>query len=245
MTTNHTLILDYGNTLKKLAVFEDNTLLVLHKTQGHIAPLVENIAHTFPHIRHAILGSVAAIPQRELTLLQQHYQLLVFDQHTPLPFSNQYGSPQSLGLDRLANVAGALLHFPGHDMLIVDIGSCITYDIVDKEARYWGGAISPGMRLRAQAMHHFTHQLPLVEVPKETLRIGNDTISCMQSGIVHGTSAEISGMIDGYLADYKDLKVLFSGGDAHYFENRVKYHIFAAPNLVLEGLHNILRYNED
>lgn len=240
----HVLVLDYGNSLKKIAVFEADKLLLCYKTPHSAIPIIKDIYHKFPLLKHAIIGSVSHIEEGELEMLKQSFQLLVFTHTTPLPFINQYQTPRTLGLDRLANVAGGLARFPKQNMLIIDIGSCITYDIIKASGTYLGGAITPGLRLRAMAMHQFTDKLPMVEHNVPTSVLGTSTTSCMQSGIFNGTRAEIDGMIDVYKADFKDLKIILSGGDALYFEKRLKNNIFAAPNLVLEGLHNILKYNE-
>ncbi len=240
----HILVLDYGNTLKKLAVFEDGSLLVCTKTKGSISPIIKDIQSHFPGLKQAIISSVSAVPDTEFQLLQSQFQLFVFNHSTALPFTNAYQTPLTLGLDRLANVAGGIALFPKQNLLIIDAGSCITYDFVDHEGVYLGGAISPGLPLRAKAMHHFTQHLPLIQPAQETTLLGKDTQSCMQSGIIHGTTAEIDGMISAYLSDYKFIKAILSGGDALYFEKRLKNNIFAAPNLVLEGLYHILKHNE-
>ncbi len=243
-TPFYTLVLDYGNTLKKLAVFENGQLLSCTKTKDSITPIIKTIQTNFPHLQHAIIGSVSSVPDAELKLLKSQFKLFIFNHNTPLPFKNAYQTPHTLGLDRLANVAGGTARFPHENLLIVDIGSCITYDIVNKQGVYLGGAISPGLKLRAKAMHHFTEHLPLIQPEKDTALLGQDTYSCMQSGIIHGTAAEIDGMISSYRSDYKNIRTILSGGDALYFEKRLKNNIFAAPNLVLEGLYNILKHNE-
>ncbi len=243
-SANYTLVLDYGNTLKKLAVFKNNKLVSCTKTKDSIQPIIKDIKTNFPGVTHAIIGSVTTVSDAERQLLQSQFKLFVFNHNTPLPFKNAYHTPHSLGLDRLANVAGGRALFPNNNLLIVDIGSCITYDIVTQEGIYLGGAISPGLPLRAKAMHHFTQHLPLIQPAQTTALLGTDTHTCMQSGVLHGTTAEIEGMITAYSSDYKNLKTILSGGDTLYFEKRLKNNIFAAPNLVLEGLYNILKYNE-
>ena len=127
--------------------------------------------------------------------------------------------------------------------LIIDIGTCITYDLIDKSGTYQGGGISPGVNMKLKAMHKFTSGLPIVAVRKPADLIGRTTKECMLSGVVNGTIAEIEGVIASYRQFFKDLNIIMCGGDAIFFESKIKDHIFAIPNLVLIGLNQILRFN--
>ncbi len=126
---------------------------------------------------------------------------------------------------------------------MVDAGTCINYEFIDKNGHYLGGAISPGVTMRFEAMHKFTARLPLVHLNNNVLMIGNSTETCMQSGVLHGALAEVDGTIEKYIANYPGLVVILCGGDAAIFENRLKHRIFVAPDLILKGLNSILLYN--
>ncbi len=172
------------------------------------------------------------------------FPFLFFDKETPLPILNHYRSPNTLGLDRLAAVIGARAFVADGAVLCIDLGTCITYDFMDGSDNFQGGAISPGMGLRARAMHAFTARLPLVEPIQEVpFFLGRDTRTCMKSGIYHGVLGEIHEYIRLFTASYGKVKVFICGGDAEIFESLTKDHIFVIPNLVLYGLDRILTYN--
>ena len=160
-----------------------------------------------------------------------------------VPFKNSYATPHSLGVDRLALAAAAYNHNPRGNTLVIDAGTCITYDLVNNFGEYIGGAISPGMRMRYNAMHEQTSGLPLLE-PDEILDfIGNSTESCMHSGVINGLTQEIDGVIDQYQSRFQDLTVILTGGDSHFFAKRLKNTIFANSKFLLEGLNCLLEYN--
>jgi type III pantothenate kinase len=161
----------------------------------------------------------------------------------PLPIKILYATPQTLGVDRIAGSCGALQLFPGKNTLVIDAGTCITYDFTDSSKQYYGGGISPGLKMRFQAVHTFTARLPLVSPVENPELIGNSTETSIQSGIVNGTVAEIDGIIDRYRQKYPDLQVILCGGDGPFFENKLKASIFASPDLVLIGLNSVLIHN--
>ena len=148
-----------------------------------------------------------------------------------------------MGRDRLAGAVGAYHLYPNTACLSIDIGTCITYDFLDAEGVYHGGAISHGMRLRFKSMHHFTANLPLVKRQRLDSVLGFNTVSSMASGAQFGMSFEIDGYFYHIRSQYPDFKVLLSGGDTSYFVSQLKSEIFAHPNLVLSGLNQILEYN--
>ena len=159
-----------------------------------------------------------------------------------MPFSIDYATPHTLGVDRLALAAGGLsIH--SDDLLIIDIGTCITYDLVENGKVYKGGAISPGAKLRAKSMHNFTHKLPLVEAMTACDLVGNSTEKSIMSGLVFGIVFEIEGFITKIRDDFPEIKVILSGGDAEFFETKINQSIFVVPNLALLGLNKILQEN--
>jgi type III pantothenate kinase len=175
--------------------------------------------------------------------LEQRFKLILLDETTRLPIMNLYKS-KTLGKDRLAAAVGGHAKFPGEDVLIVNCGTAITYDVVIKEGEYIGGAISPGMQMRFNALHTFTSQLPLLSYSEINFLTGNNTDDSVLSGVINGMTAEIEGMIAKYKKEYPGIKVILSGGDLNYFDNRLKISIFAVPNIVIYGLHQILVFND-
>jgi type III pantothenate kinase len=174
------------------------------------------------------------------------FPFLFFDHGIRLPIHNKYSTPHTLGLDRLAAVMGARAWGNHGPALAIDLGTCITYDVINAADEYLGGAISPGVSMRFEAMHRQTARLPLATLTKfPPPFIGEDTVSCLQSGVFFGVREELKGMIKAYAHIYPDLKVFICGGDAEYFESLTKDHIFVIPNLVLYGLERILTYNVD
>lgn len=168
---------------------------------------------------------------------------IVLDHQTPLPLKINYQSPATLGVDRIAAATGSTVLFKGGNNLVIDIGTCITYDMVDSDSVYHGGGISPGVDMRLKAMHKFTSGLPLVAVKGMPELIGKTTRECMLSGVIHGTVAELEGIILRYRQFFEQLNIIICGGGAIFFESKIKDDIFAVPNLVLVGLNHILRYN--
>ncbi|MDA9313033.1 type III pantothenate kinase, partial [Vicingaceae bacterium] len=154
-------------------------------------------------------------------------------------------SPDTLGKDRIAAVAGAQGQFPNQNTLVIDAGTCVTYDFLTAEGDYLGGAISPGVQLRLQAMNDYTSKLPLLkwEGADNPQSIGDTTITSMLSGAVNGLISEMRGFIESYEKQYKSLKIVITGGDSNFFVKELKNGIFADPNLVLKGLNDILIYN--
>jgi len=238
------LVLDFGNTLKKIAVFRDYDIVENTSTQGDVVQIIEDFKRRYPNLKSAILSSVIKIDIHLMTYLKTNFKFIYFNHNTVIPLLNKYQSPETLGHDRIAAAVGAAIEFPEKDLLVIDAGSSITYEIITKTGEYLGGAISPGIQMRAKALNQFTNLLPLVETHTNNLQIGNTTETCLKSGVVNGAIAEISGMIAAFLQSYEKLQIILTGGDAYYFDKSLKYDIFASENLVLKGLNYIIDYNE-
>jgi len=238
------LILDFGNTLKKLAVFQGDDLVDSTSTTNDVINIIEDYKTTYPDLKSAILSSVVNVDIHFISYLKSNFKFILFNHQVAIPIKNNYKTPETLGRDRLAAaVAGSQL-FPNKNVLVIDAGSSITYEIITKDNIYLGGAISLGLKMRAKALNSFTDMLPLVSNEGKTEMVGNTTDSCLKSGILNGTIAEINGMISAYIDLYNDLKIILTGGDTYSFEKSLKYDIFASPNLVLQGLNYIIDYNE-
>lgn len=235
------LTIDLGNTTAKVGLFEGDAL-TRPAERIDLAGLPDFVAATRP--RHVIIcsvsGDAAALREALLPLAPSVY---VLDYRLPVPVANGYESPRTLGMDRLAAVVGATVLHPGRHSLVVDLGTCITYDLVDAGGYYHGGGISPGLRMRFRAMHTFTARLPLIEPEAHAPLIGKTTPAAMQSGVVNGLVAELEGMMGRYGAQFSPLTTILCGGDALFFETQLKGIIFAVPELVLIGLNRILLHN--
>lgn len=228
-----------GNTALKFAVFSQREML---KSGGFDYSGVEDLADQIKEftLSACILSAVTNIPPRLPGFLREKCKLLVLDAETPLPIVNNYGSPATLGHDRLANACGAAALFPQSDALVIDAGTCLKFDFIRGGAVYEGGAISPGLHMRYHALHQGTAQLPLLQPRAMNPLLGKDTPGSMHSGVVNGMLAEINGIVQQYSESSPRLQVLLTGGDMNFFLNQLKSRIFAAPHLTLQGLNGIL-----
>ncbi|PVW17323.1 type III pantothenate kinase [Marixanthomonas spongiae] len=239
------LIVDVGNTLIKLAVFKAGELL-LKKTaiKGDFPEILSETHSKYPQIENCIVSSVGKISEAQLDRLKKKYSLLVLDHNIAIPFNNRYATPKTLGVDRIALISAAAKEYPNKNVLVVDVGTCVTYDFISEENNYLGGAISPGLQMRYKAMHEFTEKLPFLESEQAEHYIGNSTIRAMHSGAVNGMVYEIDGFITDYASDFKNLTVILTGGDALFLRDRLKNDIFANSNFLLQGLNHILEHNK-
>ena len=245
------LILDFGNTLLKIALFEKKDLIniwfqeKLHPNK-HTNFIIDFIAK-LPEKQKPdsiIISSVVDIPVSLSEYLNKNFTFIELSSNIPIPLTNKYKTPKSLGNDRLAAVVGAGNLYPGKNILVIEAGTCITFDFLNSKNEYLGGAISPGIEMRFKSLNNFTDKLPLVSKRECNNLIGQTTEESILSGILNGVIAEIDGIINSYLRNYENLTVILSGGDIKHFDKRLKNNIFAVPNLVLVGLNVILDYND-
>jgi type III pantothenate kinase len=234
------LVIDYGNSTAKAGLF-DHQLLV-KKESFSSAEELQRFLQDIP-TENIMVSSVNVPAEQVASWSLTSKKKIILNHSLPLPIVNLYATPTTLGADRLAGVCGAQQLFPREHCLIIDAGTCITYDFLDKEGKYHGGGISPGLTMRFKAVHTFTAKLPLVSPAENVPLIGNSTESCIQSGVIHGVVAEIRGVINQYVKKFEGLRVILCGGDTVFFENQLKASIFASPELVLIGLNSILNYN--
>jgi len=236
------LIIDIGNTAVKTALFEDKQMIssaVLNDcTLQSILVFVEGQT-----ISDAIVSSVKAI-DTDLEQIIQHFDAHFLSENTLLPITIDYKTPNTLGKDRIAAVVGVSFLFPKQDVLVLDAGTCLTVDFINKDKVYKGGRISPGIRMRYTALNQFTSNLPLCEFSESSMIIGDDTDSSIISGVQQGILAEVRGIINVYKIENKDTIIAVTGGDCFFFEKELKSSIFANSFLVMEGLNEILDYNE-
>jgi type III pantothenate kinase len=242
--TDCRLVIDFGNTLTKAAVFQNNRMLELITSNLLTIEQLKHLKHQYNPM-HAIVSTVIDLEKKMLHYFSTHFNLILLDHHTPVPITNLYKTPETLGNDRLAMVVAAGWIFPATDCLAIGTGTCITYNFMDSSGNFHGGAISPGIMMRLRALHNFTDKLPLVSIKNETGLIGTNTGDSILSGVINGAISEMDGIIDRFKEQYEGLKVIITGGDLKYFTKRPKNPIFAVENLVLTGLNVILKFNVD
>jgi type III pantothenate kinase len=233
------LVIDIGNTRIKSALFEGNDLL-----GDHVFETLDTALDFWKNMefQNALVSSVRYDEEDLKSSLPFDFYFLSHE--LPIPIVNGYLTPRSLGLDRIAAAVGAWSLAGQGPVLAIDLGSCVTYELVDEVGVYRGGAISPGLSMRAKAMNTFTAKLPLVNLGEKPDRlIGDSTVSCMQSGVWFGLEFEILGQIQAYVLNFPEIRVFLCGGDAQSFVSMAKDHIFVVPNLVLHGLNCILNHN--
>lgn len=239
------LIIDVGNTHIKLAVFDVNALV--HKEvcgKKLFLDVFESFSEEFPVISACIISSVGTISERQISEVKKKYPLVVLTHQLKFGYSNKYSTPETLGVDRIALMSAAADQFPDRNVLVIDAGSCITYDFMNDKNEYLGGGISPGVEMRYKAMHAFTANLPLLEKELPASMIGDSTKNAMHVGAVAGVLHEIDGFINHYVEKTGNLTVILTGGDAHFLRDSIKNNIFANSNFLLEGLNRILEINK-
>lgn len=238
------LVLDIGNTLGKLVVYdqEDEVFKTQFELGEMYATLIELFLN-FPEITQAILCSVVSIEPQTQLFLKEKTILLKVNSQLKLPFENRYETPETLGADRIGLVAAAVFKYPGKNCLVVDAGSCVTYDFISSDGIYRGGAISPGLQMRFKAMHEHTNKLPFVTLKEEFIAIGANTQNSILAGAVNGLVFEIEGWQSSLERTYEDLTLILTGGDAQFLSKRLKNTIFAHSNFLVQGLRQLLDYN--
>ncbi|TYA53128.1 type III pantothenate kinase [Formosa maritima] len=238
------LVIDVGNTFVKLAVFQDDEMFYQTSVEEQgFKNEFEIILETYPNIDTCIISSVGNLNGTALKLIKHSLKVIVLSSEIKLPFINNYTTPKTLGVDRLALISAASKLYPIKNVLVIDAGTCITYDFITKENIYLGGSISPGIRMRYQSLNNLTANLPLIETQMPENIIGNSTESAIHSGVVFGVLNEIEGVIGSYKEKNSDLTVILTGGDANFLSKQLKSSIFANSNFLLQGLNHILQYN--
>ena len=237
------LTIDIGNSRIKGAVFESNNLVEYFVfSNDELEKTVSSILEKFKFISDLVISSVGNVENNIFLKFENNIKIHFIDQKTNFPFKNSYSTPQTLGIDRMVLAAGAVIQFPNKNRLVIDAGTCITYDFIDKFDNYLGGAISPGIKLRYKSLNDYTEKLPLLSLENPQSFIGNHTNSAIHSGIVNGLVHEIDGFIEDYKAKYSNFIIILTGGDTEFLAKRLKNTIFANSNFLLESLNNIFQY---
>lgn len=242
--TKYHLCVDIGNTRVKFGIFAGEALIEADSGDvGEVYTKVTDLSAIFPFSRMIVSSTRRDIPLeiREFGKSMELYLELSHEMN--LPIQLDYETPETLGRDRIAGAAGALAIFPGEAVIIVDAGTCITYDFLDKNGFFRGGSIAPGMQMRLKAMHVFTEKLPLAPFEPQNELLGKSTLKALQNGAIQGTKFEIESFIMHIKQKFGPIKVIFTGGDANNFVDFFNSKIFVVQNLVLIGLNKIINHN--
>lgn len=245
------LVIDIGNSYTKVAIFNNDNLLKADQYEQlqwqQLQSFTANIA-----IDKAIISSVKKEKEDWELQLAQQLQVITFNSSVKAGINNHYKTPATLGADRLAGLIGANHVYPGVANIIISGGTCITYDYIDAGANYFGGSISPGLKMRYKAVNYYTAALPLIEADKDfSSTYGNDTVTAIKSGVQNGVKYELQGFIKSYIDTQSAYNIILSGGDSIFFDTLLKNSIFAPyikiePYLVLKGLNAaIQKHNND
>ena len=239
------LTIDVGNSRIKAAVFEHNKQVDFFIFEANEAlKNFENIFQKYPNLQKIILSSVGKLDEEVVNFIKSQFQTEIIDHKSKFPFTNLYATPETLGIDRMVLAAGATLMYPNQNKLIIDAGTCITYDFVNAENQYLGGAISPGIKIRYKSLNNYTSKLPLLTLSEDFEIIGNSTKSAIHSGVINGVIFEIEGFISQYSLKNQDLTIILTGGDAEFLAKRLKSTIFANSNFLLESLNLLSLYTQ-
>src|ERR1700722_10390860 len=238
-----TLCFDFGNTRLKCAIFSDEKFSEEILLDNDNEETIQSIIQRYKPEK-SILSSVINHNAAIENLLQHATHFHKLNHLSKIPVTTPIGKPDTIGADRLALVVAAVNIFPEKNNLVVGLGSAITYNFINKKHEFLGGGISPGMEMRFKALHTFTAKLPLVKPEWNFPLVGYDTKTNILSGVIIGMAKEIDGTIDVYAEKYNNFNVLLSGGDIHYFADRLKNKIFADPYLIYKGLYAISEFNQ-
>ncbi len=237
------LVIDIGNTRIKGAVFEHNTILQQFSFAADDLQIkLKAIANEFPNCKDIVVANVGNMKKEAFQQMIPAVKCHFVTREWTFPFENKYASPETLGIDRMVLASGAVLAYPNQNRLVIDAGTCITYDFIDNNNNYLGGAISPGIRLRYGALHQQTAKLPLLELKYPNHFIGNSTNEAIHAGVVQGLLHEIDGFIAQYQSENSNITIILTGGDADFLAKRLKNTIFANSNFLLESLYKTFQY---
>tara|TARA_B100000959_G_scaffold265376_1_gene306825 strand:- start:2503 stop:3234 length:732 start_codon:yes stop_codon:yes gene_type:complete len=240
------LIIDVGNTNGKIAVFNHNKIIeaATIKTSNTINR-INIFTQKYNSINRAIISNVSTSDNQEIKKNLSLEDIYFLSENLKLPFNNLYKSKETLGSDRIALASAVIKNYPNSNVLVIDAGTCITMDFIDKNGNYHGGSISPGIDMRYSSLSNYTSNLPKLEKTYPSNIIGSSTEESIHSGIVNGVVFEIRESISEYQRKYKDIKVILAGGDSVFLSKPLKISIFANQNFLLEGLNFILNLNID
>lgn len=243
-----TLCFDFGNTRLKCAVFSDSGVKEVFVLENDNNETLQQLVNKYQPQKTILSSVITHNPELE-KILSGSSRFHKLSYQTRLPFTSPVGKPETIGADRLALSAAAVHFYPQKNNLVIGLGSCITYNFINKYHQFLGGSISPGMEMRFRSLQTFTAKLPLIKPDPVTgwnfPLVGYDTKTNILSGVLLGMASEIDGITGAYAEKYRNFNVLLTGGDAAYFARHLKSKIFADPDLIFKGLYAISEYNDD
>jgi len=236
------LIIDIGNTLTKIAITESNNIVFSNRYEVLSKEILLDILAKYSPAK-AIVAAVGKEDIGLVDLLSSQIPTIDLSHNSKLPITILYKTPQTLGLDRVAAAVGVSYLYPQSDLLVIDCGTAITYDVINLKGEYIGGAISPGITLRYKSLNQHTANLPLISSIEDAPIVGTSTSECIESGVLNGVIGELDYFIGSIKEKYPNLKVVITGGDSNFFVSKLKNSIFVVQNLVIIGLNRILDFN--
>ena len=241
------LVLDLGNSYGKIAVCDHDQVVEAASYEKITSKEISYFHIRYKGLKGVIISSVVNYSREIIDYLSNLYDTCIELNHsTPTPLVNRYLTPETLGYDRIAAAVGAYTIYPGKNVLVIDAGTAITYDLVTSKGEFLGGNISQGVEIRFKSLNKYTTRLPHLERPEKVPPlVGSSTGEAIQSGIINGLLFEMDGFIEAISQKYPKLQVVLTGGDANYFVGKLKNSIFVDPNLNLIGLNRILEHNAE
>lgn len=237
------LTIDVGNTRIKGAVFESDILLeqfVFEKKE--LEKKIVTILEKYKIVGFLVVSSVGNLEKQNFLVFENRVKVHFVTHNDVFPFDNKYETPHTLGIDRMVLAAGAVLKFPRQNRLVIDAGTCVTFDYIDDQDNYLGGAITPGLNLRYKVLNDYTSKLPLLALGSPKGVIGGSTAESIHSGVVNGLVYEIDGFIEKYKQLSLNFIIILTGGDTDFLAKRLKNTIFANSNFLLESLNQTFQY---
>ena len=237
-----TLCLDFGNTRLKAAIFNGDKIETVITLADDAVENIEQLISTYNPAK-SILSSVINHNPAIENLLAAKTKFHLLNHLSKLAFTTPVGKPETIGADRLALCAAAVHFYPSRHNLVIGLGTCITYNFINKYHEFLGGGISPGLEMRLKSLNHYTAKLPVVKADSNVPLIGYDTATNILSGVILGIVYELNGFIDEYASKFDNFNVLLTGGDITYLASHLKNKIFADPDLIFKGLYAISETN--
>ena len=237
------LALDIGNSFLKAGIFKNNNLINYCEFNREYYSNIKSILDKTP-ITHSIASNVSESNNKLIELLSNKTNLIKFNSSLKVPFKNCYQTKNTLGKDRIALVSNASKEYPKENVLLIDLGSCITFDFLNSKNEYLGGSISPGLSMRYKSLNSYTANLPLINPKEIDYFIGRNTEDSIHSGIINGIVGELNSTIDKYKSQFKEIRIILTGGDSKFLFNRIKNSIFANSNFLILGLNFLIELNK-
>jgi len=237
------LALDIGNSFLKAGIFKNNNLINYYEFNREYYSNIKSILDKTP-ITHSIASNVSESNNKLIELLSNKTNLIKFNSSLKVPFKNCYQTKNTLGKDRIALVSNASKEYPKENVLLIDLGSCITFDFLNSKNEYLGGSISPGLSMRYKSLNSYTANLPLINPKEIDYFIGRNTEDSIHTGIINGIVGELTSAIDKYKSQFKEIRIILTGGDSKFLFNRIKNSIFANSNFLILGLNFLIELNK-